>query len=145
MTALEHGVYSTYTYRGCRCGECRHAAMTARKQWRLRSHENGGPLLVDSTGTVRRVQALMVMGWPIRVIAEAAGVRPSVLRTFVYTPGDTINTARADAIRAVFDRLCMTPGPAKATATRARRKGWAPPLSWNNIDDPAEQPKGIAA
>ena len=59
---------------------------------------------------------------------------------------DHVRRSTAERIAALYDRWCMTPGPA-ATRNRAMavRRGWAPPLAWNNIDDPDEQPRGVRA
>lgn len=145
MTVFVHGTASGYTYRGCRCEPCRDAAVLARKRYRLRALERGGPLTTDPTGTVRRVQALVALGWPVRLIAEEANVNEKSLRTFMYSPGDTVTVTRAEAIAVVFERLCMTRGPSKASATIARKRGYVPPLAWDDIDDPNEVPEGVAA
>ena len=34
----------------------------------------------------------------------------------------------------------MTMGPCLRAARWAKSRGWAPPLAWDNIDDPTEQP-----
>jgi hypothetical protein len=49
----------------------------------------------------------------------------------------------AEAILALYDDLSMTPadGPGAWRAlSDARKHGWAPPLAWDDIDDPNETP-----
>jgi len=91
-------------------------------------------------GLVRRVRALQAIGWPQRAIAAAAGVS---LPTISYLAQDRLVGAwgRVDAgVRAAYERLHMTPGPSQASRDLARRRGWAPPLAWDDIDDPQEKP-----
>lgn len=50
----------------------------------------------------------------------------------------------SNAIVAAYERLHMQPAPEGRGASRARNRaialGWAPPLAFDNIDDPDEQP-----
>lgn len=97
-----------------------------------------GGALVDATGTRRRLQALMVIGWPLRLLGVEMQRDGDVL-------GEAIRTRRVKAktaadVAAVYERLCMTPGPSDQGRRRALAKGWVPPLSWDDIDDPDETP-----
>ena len=59
----------------------------------------------------------------------------------------TVKTART--VSAMYDRLSMQPAPESITAARTRlwasRKGFAPPLAWDDetIDDPMAEPAGL--
>lgn len=100
---------------------------------------------VDSTGTRRRVQALAWMGWPAREVAFRAGTTQRTLQTLIL-PRRRISFALARRVAAVYEDLCMTPGPSRITAGKARSAGFAPPLAWpdERIDDPKARPIGVA-
>lgn len=97
--------------------------------------------LVDSAGTVRRVQALVAIGWTLTEIAAEAGWTVGNLSGLV-SAGERVTAGTARAFAAVYDRWSMTPRTG-ASADRARRfaarRGWLPPLAWDDdrIDDPA--------
>ncbi|MEO3936733.1 helix-turn-helix domain-containing protein [Dermatophilaceae bacterium Soc4.6] len=98
---------------------------------------------VPPVGAVRRVQALMAMGWSHDDL-KAAGVpnTPQLLSS----SGDLMTVQRWRQVRDVYDRLAMTPGPSPQTRARARRLDYPPPLSWDegSIDDPGARPVGDA-
>lgn len=121
----------------------------SRKAARLRRYRtqrilNGDrPLLLDSTGTRRRVEALMRLGWPAHAIAARGGWgTPEAVRQLRMRARVTPRNAASAA--AVYDALSMTVGPSAETRRRAELAGWPPPLAWNNIDDPADRPAGDA-
>lgn len=77
----------------------------------------------------RRIEALMVLGWPGPEIARAAGVSLSVLsRTGVE--GVKVQAETAERLMTVFANLRYREGPSKATANRARKLGYAPWAAW---------------
>lgn len=100
---------------------------------------------VDSTGTRRRVQALAWLGWPAREVAARAGTTERSLHTLIR-PDRRPSAALAARVAAVYEELCMTPGPSRITASKARGSGHAPPLAWDDVDieDPKARPRGAA-
>ncbi len=94
-------------------------------------------------GAVRRVEALLALGWPHPALA-AAGV-PHTAQLLAATDRNLITAQRWRAIAAVYDRLSMTQGPSARTLNAARDRGYAPPLAWDEdaIDDPHAQPCGV--
>lgn len=100
---------------------------------------------VDAVGSVRRVRALVALGWSQSKLAARLGVLPGNLH---LARGCTSTTyATALAVRALYDELCMTLPPQEAhrdriAASRARgyaaERGWLPPLALDEdrIDDP---------
>ncbi|PWJ23344.1 hypothetical protein ATK17_3838 [Branchiibius hedensis] len=95
---------------------------------------------VPKVGAVRRVHALMAMGWTKDHIAEAGATSlPRVLSG----PGNLITLEKWREIKTVYEELSMTPGPSPATRARARNRGYAPPLAWDDhtIDDPRAEPQ----
>lgn len=110
-------------------------------------------VLVDATGTHRRLQALIALGWSRGKLAEQFEVERNTIgrcmaRARVYS-------ATAAAVRNLYDRLWDVPPPeatrwdvsaAVASRREAARKGWPPPLAWDDetIDDPAAKPHHAA-
>ena len=100
--------------------------------------------LVDGTGTRRRLQALVAIGWPQKTLAERLGMLPGNLSKVIY--GDAVRVATRDAVRALYDELSLTvPGPSRgATIARnlAAARDWPAPLAWDDdvLDDPAASP-----
>lgn len=111
---------------------------------------------VDSTGAVRRVQALVAIGWSLTKIADRLDIRRSNFTDIPNGLRTQVNVAHDRAIRALYDEWSMRlPQQAvwhdKAAASRARRyaqqRGWQPPLAWDEetIDDPAATPAEVVA
>jgi hypothetical protein len=105
----------------------------------------GQPLMVDATGTRRRLQALMTLGWSLPAIAERLGDRGPNIRRLLFA--ERLTRRFADRIAAVYDALCMirpaghdrTSNAAIArTRIFAARRGWLPPLAWDDIDNDPE-------
>ena len=103
---------------------------------------------IDSTGTVRRLQALGYLGHPQADLAARLGVQPAHLGKIRRT--GRVSAGLARKARAVYDELSMV-RPEGAAADRARlaarRFGWVPPLAWDDdrIDDPKAKPAGVRA
>lgn len=97
---------------------------------------------VDVSGTRRRIQALSRAGWPMQHLAELLGVTVSTISAYTKPTRKRVLVRVARAVRAVYDDLAMTPGDSKRAAMWAERRGWPPPLAWDDesIDDPAATP-----
>lgn len=99
---------------------------------------------VDATGTRRRTQALVALGWSLTAQATRLGRTIQNHKYVLTTDRVTIRTARL--VASLYDELSIVTPPPSFSATRARRwaqrNGWAPPLAWDDdtIDDPAAQP-----
>ena len=103
---------------------------------------------VTLIGLTRRVRALAALGWSTRKIAAVAGLNLDTIKE--YRRGDKTFTGSAAAgILRAWAALSMTPPnpttrheQAAVTAVRASaaRNGWAPPLAWDDIDDPDATP-----
>lgn len=104
---------------------------------------------IDSTGTQRRLQALITIGWSQARLAKQLGMQPS---NFGYLMNsDQCTVKRALDVRALYNTRWNqaqvgTDWHSKAAATRARNyaktNGWAPPMAWDDdsIDDPNTVP-----
>ncbi|WP_293783578.1 hypothetical protein [uncultured Aeromicrobium sp.] len=98
--------------------------------------------IVDRTGAVRRLQALVALGWSMTKLADRLGKDVGNFTPVIHGRRD-ITVATDRAVRALFTELAMQLPPQdhwhdKTAATRARnyarRHGWAPPLAWDDID-----------
>lgn len=106
---------------------------------------------VDGTGTARRLQALVALGWSQVQLAARLGVAPTNLTPLIHCGRRSVVVATAQAVTVLYDELSMTLPPqitveqqrsvARAQGT-ARRRGWVPPLAWEEeaLDDPAARP-----
>jgi len=106
---------------------------------------------VSALGTVRRIQALVALGWSQSKLAD----RLAIQRSNFHLASDrcTLVMAATDrTVRELYDELSMKLPPAaewrdKIAANRARSyakaRGWLPPLAWDDegLDDPFYVPE----
>lgn len=93
---------------------------------------------VDATGTRRRVQALMWMGWSTVDIAARSGLPVGQVR--VLSGRTTVTDRTAAAITDVYRQLADVPGPSRNVAGKARAYGYLPPAAWDDVDSDPEPP-----
>lgn len=93
---------------------------------------------VPRRGTLRRLQALMWMGWGHQQMREHSGLNTAAL---LHQQGRWVTRTTHDKVAAMFHDLCMRPGPSSKARTYARARGYAPPLAW---DDPDHDPAAAA-
>lgn len=104
---------------------------------------------VDATGSQRRLQALVALGFSLNWLAEYAGYGRSYFKQVLLQ--DKIGMDRARAVTEVYERLWnKKPLPEtpeqKSSVTKAkahaRKNGWPPPMAWDDdkIDDPKHRP-----
>lgn len=105
-------------------------------------------LLIDATGSHRRVQALAVNGWPLARLGARLGTTGGNLAMRFKAEHVTATVARLS--RTVFDELWRA-DPRKhgvdnqayaRAVNQARANGWAPVGAWDedSLDDPAAFP-----
>jgi hypothetical protein len=125
-----HGTHRGYVV-GCRLLCCTAAHTRYMKLYRL----GRIPRLVDATGTIRRIRALQALGWTYAEMGQQCGRSENWAYMIPRSPQVTSTTASRMA--RVYEELCMVvpDGPyAERTRRMARRKGWPPPLAWDDID-----------
>lgn len=105
--------------------------------------------VIDGTGTRRRLQALVTLGWSMSELARRLDVLPSNFGTTIHGRKQ-VTAATASKARDLYDHLWDQPAPPSGrhgcvpikARNYAARMGWAPPLAWDDatIDDPAATP-----
>lgn len=142
---------------GCREACCRAAINAYEKRTRYR-RARGIVWAIPALGIQRRIQALMALGWDASAIAADAGFgnRNQVWMILKGQKGKPCRWVERKTWKAVcesYERLSMRlPQPTtvrkKVVITRTRnlavKNGWPPPLAWEDIDNPDEEPKGWA-
>lgn len=135
----EHGTYAGYVA-GCRKREQCPVSPTctdAERRYQAaysRDRAYGRPRKVPAIGGVRRVQALMAIGWSRTYIAQRLGMTSGNVRVYANYP--TMRTWRADAIKSLYVELLEADigGPSERTITLARMNGFLPPPAWEGVD-----------
>ncbi|RXS78883.1 hypothetical protein EST92_19820 [Streptomyces sp. TM32] len=97
---------------------------------------------IDATGTRRRIQGLVVAGWPFTAIGPEIGIHNRPLGALARATHVTAGNARK--VKAGCRRLATftpeqygIPSQARSLARRvAEREGWMPLAAWDDIDDP---------
>ncbi|HET7397655.1 MAG TPA: hypothetical protein VFJ94_03945 [Intrasporangium sp.] len=109
-----------------------------------------GGATLDGTGTRRRLQALMAIGWSQSKLARHLGYEVRNFCMLIHGERDvTAKTARA--ARDLYDQLWDAQPPRATTGDKgaytrslryAHARGWVPPLAWadDEIDDPTAVP-----
>lgn len=105
----------------------------------------GATVVVDSTGTRRRLEALIALGWSINHLAADHGLdRQALDSALAWVP---VQAATARAVRDMFEAIGDTRPPetnrwektaAARSRNRAAARGWLPPAEWDpaDLDDP---------
>lgn len=86
---------------------------------------------VPRVGAVRRIQALLRMGWTHEEMFRRSGIRTGCV---LHQQGRWITRSTHDALAAMYRELCTTLGPSERTRGRAERRGYLAPTEWNDID-----------
>ena len=123
------------------CDPCR----LARNEYALGRYKDkvlGRRRTYPRLGVQRRIEALQSMGWSLDYIAARLDTSVGKIRHSAFS-ATYVTARRRQQVVALYDELSMTlPTDSRVNRRRgiARRKGYAPPLAWDNIDDPDERP-----
>lgn len=109
----------------------------------------GKTVSVDATGTRRRIQALVAIGWSQARIGALLGTDPQNFNRTIRNERVHADTARK--VKALYEQLWNQPQAgteqrSRISANRSRNyakaHGWLPPMAWDDetIDDPAVGP-----
>jgi hypothetical protein len=99
----------------------------------------GGRNFVPKTGTIRRLEALQAIGWPLALISETSGVNAEEIR---HNRGPWVQAVQAAAIRDTYARISDRRGPSSRTSIRAAKLGYLGPIHWDDdtIDNATVSP-----
>lgn len=98
---------------------------------------------VPSLGTVRRLRALVSIGYTESFLAENLGMNVGNLSRVLLDPRPRVTSVTYEAVSSLFSSLWAVPqvGRHAGIARRvAERHRWVGPLAWDDIDDPDERP-----
>ena len=99
--------------------------------------------LVDATGTVRRLQALVAIGHPQTTLAARLRVAPPAVSILIHGRREFVATETYWAVAKLFSELWTQPvDGSRGNRSRAIAKanGWVSPLAWDDIDNPKQHP-----
>lgn len=110
--------------------------------------------LIDATGTRRRLQALLAIGWSRAELARRMGMTPTATGRIMRAESCAISSARK--VHALYEELWdqappAATGPQRQSVARARAdaaaRGWVSAMAWDDesIDDPAAVPNPEAS
>lgn len=116
-----------------------------RRKYEFFREVHGYRATVDSTITRRKLEALQAIGYPLSHIGARMGRSQQSLSKTVHR-ATLVHRDTARAIDRIYAELHDT-HPEGDYATRCRlramRLGFAPPASYDDINDPTERPKGV--
>ncbi|MCX4863499.1 MULTISPECIES: hypothetical protein [unclassified Streptomyces] len=99
------------------------------------------PRNVDATGSRRRIQALVAIGWPLNQLAPRVGLNVFALGHIANGDLQQVRSTTAALITRHYRQLSRTPGENVRARKMAQKRGWHGPLAWDDIDDPKAQPE----
>lgn len=112
--------------------------------------ESGGTH-VDATGSRRRLQALVHVGWSQSNLARHIGIEGCTVWAIITGRRSRVEKTSRDRINAFFDEhwnslpLDQSREVTSRSMNHARRNGWAPAAAWDDLDDPDCRPSGVDA
>lgn len=105
-----------------------------------------GADVVAALGTVRRIQALITIGYPMFELAYRLRVDEQEISRIAMRRPTIINPELDAAVRALYDQCYAVPGPNDDARNLGRRMGWASSFAWEDtaaLDNPAARPDGV--
>lgn len=98
---------------------------------------------IDSAGTLRRLQALVLAGHPMSHLSAKLGRRPEFVSGVLSEQRPSVTAKLARDVAALFSDLECKPGPSLRARLLGERQGWAPAIAWDEdtIDDPKIKPQ----
>lgn len=117
-----------------------------------RMERNSDRMFVPVDGTIRRLEALALEGFSAKFVCKRVGLHATSVQP-AKSKGRRIHGEIADKIAEAFNELWgknpldygATKQSVNLTKAVARKYGYVPALAWDDIDDPNETPKGVAA
>jgi transposase len=113
--------------------------------------QTAAPAKVNAIGSLRRLQALVALGWPLQEVARRTGISDQTMYNIARQP--LILATTAAKVTAAYEQLKNTRASRSTTISaqqrntarnRAASHRWPPPKYWDEvgaIDDPDFQPQ----
>lgn len=89
----------------------------------------------------RRLQALNAIGYTTRAMAEGIGITQQMVERIMAGHRNWIDRRTFTRIDTFYRAACMTPGGNAQSIANGVKRGYAPPLAWDDIDDENELPQ----
>lgn len=134
-----HGTPARYNHGRCRCVPCTRAVNRYQKH-RLNEQVKGAPLSVPALPTTRRIRALRTIGYTLRHLEAECGIplksldnlSSAGLRGRKFDRRSVLLTTER-AVSEAYERLWDKPGGSKRSVSDAAKRGWLPPLAWDDV------------
>ncbi len=136
-----HGTDTAYRNARCRCPHALQAHRIYNKRFRLGTLE---PVLLDATGTRRRIRGMWALGHPTTTIIAMSGGQLDRHQVIRSCQQERITPGKRALIVEAYRHLIVRPGSSERTRRRAQAAGYALPVQWGaDIDDPNAVPDPI--
>ena len=122
-----------YSHHKCRCDACRERARRYARFTVIRK-EKLGTQVIPARGTLRRLQALQAIGWTLQAIGEKCGMTLTTVSKLADPAHDRVTRRTAERIDRAYREMALTPGPSDRGRGLSAKKGYIPPIAWNDID-----------
>lgn len=98
---------------------------------------------IDGTGTRRRIQALVAIGYTLASLAPEVGISQYALARIARGEQVAVRSVTAASVARVYRTRVKAAGPSKRARSMAVARGWHGPLAWDEdtIDDPDAAPE----
>lgn len=96
---------------------------------------------VSAFGVTRRVRALVALGWSFAAQGRELGVPTQMVWEFAWEKQRFVTKHTRERVHSMFERLSATPGGSTRAVNDARRRGWLPPLAWDDLDAVGAEPQ----
>lgn len=107
------------------------------------------PNIVTTVGIQRRLTGLRALGWTSQEISDETGLPAAMIDMWCRHPPTQVDQNVLERLITGYRRLLIQAQPEtpNRTAQRllTRRWGWVSPIAYDRIDDPTNQPTGLAA
>lgn len=105
----------------------------------------GDAVMVPAVGVHRRLQHLALMGWSAGRLAGELGVTQQMVSLLMIGKTRQVHMTTFEKVRVFFSAHWQEDGGSTRAKGYARRNGYVPAAAWDDIDNPRERPKGVAA
>lgn len=105
-----------------------------------------GDDITKALGTIRRLQALVTIGYPLFELAHRLRADEAELERIVLRRPTVVDVDLADNVTTLYQTLHVVAGPNDDARKWGRRMHWASTFAWEDhaaLDDPNAKPEGV--